>query len=69
MSESTDAVTISFSTLVDPVRRYVLEYVTEQEAPVTSDRLAVRVAAWRTDCVPMRSGNDSLASSRGVPGG
>lgn len=67
MAESTDAVTNTFSTLADPVRRYVLNYLAEQEALVTFDRLAVRVAAWRTDCVPIRSGNDSLASSRGVP--
>jgi hypothetical protein len=69
MTESTDAITNTFSTLADSVRRYVLDYLAEQEAPVTFDRLAVQVAAWRTDCVPMRSGNDSLASSRGVPGG
>jgi|AntDeeMinimDraft_5_1070356.scaffolds.fasta_scaffold00403_1 hypothetical protein len=64
MAESTEAVP-NLSPLVDPVRRYILDYAAEQEAPVTFDRLAIR----HTDWAPMRSGNESPASSRGVPGG
>ena len=69
MAKSTEAVTNPFSTLSYPVRRYVLYYLAEQETPVSFDRLATRVAAWHTDCVPMRSWNESSVSSRGVPGG
>jgi len=50
----------NLSPLVDPVRRYILDYAAEQEAPVTFDRLAIR----HTDWAPMRSGNES----RPVPG-
>lgn len=69
MAESTEEVTDTFSILADPIRRYVLYYLAEQETPVSFDRLATRVAAWHTDCVPMRSWNESSVSSRGVPGG
>ncbi|WP_254810536.1 DUF7344 domain-containing protein [Natronosalvus amylolyticus] len=52
MAESTEAVTDTFATLADPVRRYVLYYLSEQETPVSFDRLTTRVAAWRTDSTP-----------------
>lgn len=49
MAEPTTAVTNPFDTLVDPVRRYVLCYLDEQEAPDSFDRLVTRGAAWHTD--------------------
>lgn len=52
MAESTEEVTDVYSALADPVRRYVLYYLTEQESPVTFDRLVTRVAARRADSDP-----------------
>jgi hypothetical protein len=52
MAQSTEAVTNTFRILADPVRRYVLYYLDEQETPVSFDRLATRVAAWHTDSDP-----------------
>lgn len=52
MAESTEAVNDTFSALSNPVRRIVLYYLAEQETPVTFDRLAIQVAAWRTDSDP-----------------
>jgi hypothetical protein len=69
MVEITVDVTDTGRILTDPIRRYVRYYLVEQEAPVTFDRLATRVAAWHSDCVPMRFWNESSVSSRGVPGG
>jgi hypothetical protein len=52
MAESTEVETNTFRTLADPIRRYVLNYLDEQETPVSFDRLATRVAAWHTDSDP-----------------
>ena len=49
MAESTEAVSNTFSALTDPVRRYVLYSLDEQETPVSVDRLVTRVAARHTD--------------------
>ena len=68
MGETTEEVPDTLNILVGSIRRYVLNYLVEQEAPVTFDRLATRVAAWHTDCTPMRSWNESSASSRHLPG-
>lgn len=52
MANSTETVTNTFSILADPVRRYILHYLAEQETPATFDRLTSQVAAWRTDSDP-----------------
>ena len=52
MAESTEDVTDTFHALADPVRRYVLYSLDEQETPVSVDRLATRIAAWHTDSDP-----------------
>ncbi|WP_224338405.1 DUF7344 domain-containing protein [Haloprofundus halobius] len=52
MAESTERVTNTFSTLADPARRYVLDYLAKQATPVSFDRLTTRVAAWHTDSDP-----------------
>lgn len=66
MAESTEAVTDTFSTLANPVRRYVLYYLAEQGTPVTFDCLATRVAAWRTDSTPDAVDDATLAEIRTV---
>ena len=40
MDESTESVTNTCSTLADPVRRCLLNYLDGQETPVSFDRLA-----------------------------
>ncbi|WP_436928130.1 DUF7344 domain-containing protein [Halosimplex amylolyticum] len=52
MTESTERVTNTFRTLADPIRRYVLGYLAEQETQVRFDPLTARVAAWHTDSDP-----------------
>ena len=52
MAGSTEGVPNTFRTLSDPIRRYVLDYLGEQETTVSFDRLATRVAAWHTDGDP-----------------
>lgn len=66
MVESTEEVTDTFSILAHPVRRYVLYYLAELEAPVTFDRLATRVAAWQTDSDPETVNSDTLDQIRTV---
>ncbi|ADB63403.1 hypothetical protein Htur_4616 (plasmid) [Haloterrigena turkmenica DSM 5511] len=64
MAKSTEAVTNTFSTLADPVRRYVLHYLDEQETPVSFDRLATRVAVWHTDSDPDAVDDATLTEMR-----
>lgn len=64
MTESTEAVTNTFSTLADPVRRYALDYLDGQEAPVDFDRLATRVAAWHIDGDPEAVDDATLTEMR-----
>lgn len=64
MAQSTDAVTNTFRTLADPVRRYVLDSLDEQETPVSFDRLATRVAAWHTDSHPDAVDDATLTGMR-----
>ena len=64
MAESTEVVTNPFSTLADPVRRYALDYLDEQETPVSLDRLATGVAAWHTDCDPDAVDDATLTEMR-----
>ncbi|WP_436908961.1 DUF7344 domain-containing protein [Halosimplex marinum] len=52
MAQSTEAVSNTFCILSNPVRRYVLDYLDEQETPVSLDRLATRVVAWHTEGDP-----------------
>lgn len=49
MAESTE-VTDAFTTLADPLRRYVLYTLSQQETSVGFETLATRVAAWSKDC-------------------
>ncbi|WP_255194652.1 DUF7344 domain-containing protein [Natronobeatus ordinarius] len=64
MAQSTEAVTNTFRILADPVRRYVLYYLDEQETPVSLDRLATRVAAWHTDSDPGAVDDATLTEMR-----
>ncbi|WP_254538431.1 DUF7344 domain-containing protein [Halomarina litorea] len=64
MAQSTEAVTNTFSILANPVRRYVLYYLDEQETPVSLDRLATRVAAWHTDSDPDAVDDATLTKMR-----
>ncbi|MUW13878.1 hypothetical protein GJ633_03800 [Halorubrum sp. CBA1125] len=64
MALSTEAVTNTFRILADPVRRYVLYYLDEQETPVSLDRLATRVAAWHTDSDPDAVDDATLTEMR-----
>jgi hypothetical protein len=64
MGESTKAVSNIFSILKDPVRRYVLYYLGEQETAVSFDRLATRVAAWHTDSDPDAVDDAALTEMR-----
>lgn len=64
MAESTEEVPNTFSILTDPVRRYVLYYLAEQETSVSFDRLVTRVGAWQTDNDPDAVGDATLAEIR-----
>lgn len=64
MAQSPAAVTDAFTTLADPLRRYVLYYLAEQEAPVAFDRLATQAAAWRADSTPDAVDDATLAEIR-----
>ncbi|TKR27960.1 DUF7344 domain-containing protein [Natronomonas salsuginis] len=64
MTETTGAVTDAFTALTDPVRRYVLYYLTNQEAPVSFDSLTTQAAAWDTDSEPDAVDDETLAEVR-----
>lgn len=64
MAESTGVITNTFSILADPVRRYGLDYLDEQETPVSFDRLATRVATWHTDSDPEAVDDATLTEMR-----
>jgi len=64
MAESTEVITNTFSILADPIRRYVLCYLDEQETPVSFGRLATRVAAWHTDSDPDAVDDATLTEMR-----
>jgi DNA-binding transcriptional ArsR family regulator len=49
MAQLTEVTTNTFRILADPIRRYVLCYLDEQETPVPFDRFATRVTAWHID--------------------
>ncbi|WP_335999926.1 DUF7344 domain-containing protein [Halorientalis halophila] len=63
MAQTTEAVTKTFTSLSDPLRRYVLYYL-DEEAPVSIDRLATRVAAWHTDSTPEAVDEDTVTEMR-----
>ncbi|MDG5778347.1 hypothetical protein VB773_19535 [Haloarculaceae archaeon H-GB2-1] len=50
--------------MADPVRRYVLDYLDEQETPISFDRLGTRVAAWHTDSDPEAVDDATLTEMR-----
>ncbi len=60
MAESIEAVTNTSSTLSYSIRRYVMDYLAEQETPVSFDRLVTRVAA----CTPTASAESQSPKSR-----
>jgi hypothetical protein len=64
MVNSPGAVPDTSRALADPVRRYCLSYLVEEETPITFDRLAAQVAAWRTDTDPDAVDDASLTKIR-----
>ncbi|MDS0294009.1 DUF7344 domain-containing protein [Halogeometricum luteum] len=64
MAQATEAVTNTFSILSNPVRRYVLYYLDEQETPVSLNCLATRVATWHIDCDPDAVDDATLTEMR-----
>lgn len=64
MAKSPEAVTDAFTTLANPVRRYVLYTLAEQEGPSEFDSLATQVTAWRTASDPDDVDDATLADVR-----
>lgn len=64
MAQTTDAVTHTFSTLADPIRRCVLYYLAEQENPVSFDQLVSQVAASCTGSRPDAVDDETIAEMR-----